>query len=273
MRPAEVVTVVTVAHESAAVLPAFLARLAHSLPVVVVDSGSADWEESARVAGTAGARFLAVVQNVGYGTASNRGAAGCATPWVAFVNPDVDVDASALVALCETAGRHGFACVAPRLAASRSGGRPGRVSAPVAAATLPGACLVVRTDVFRSVGGFDERFFMFAEEDDLTGRIRATGGRTGRVDDLVAVTAGGGSSAGVGRRWAVAEREVGRCQLVLKRHGWAGFVLAATRSAVRVVRDPEMVPRRESARQVGNGLRRVVRLRGAATVREDVVLR
>jgi GT2 family glycosyltransferase len=38
-----------------------------------------------------------------------------------------------------------------------------------------GACLVLRAVVFRQVGGFDERFFMYAEESDWQRRIRDAG--------------------------------------------------------------------------------------------------
>ncbi|NKY40247.1 hypothetical protein HGA02_12120, partial [Cellulomonas septica] len=49
--------------------------------------------------------------------------------------------------------------------------------------------------------------------------------------------------------------------------------LAAVRSAVRVATNHEMAPRGASARQVLGGLRRVVRLRSAPPVRDDVVVR
>jgi GT2 family glycosyltransferase len=42
---------------------------------------------------------------------------------------------------------------------------------------ITGCCLMIRTDIYRQTGGFDERFFMYAEEVDLCWRIRKLGWR------------------------------------------------------------------------------------------------
>jgi N-acetylglucosaminyl-diphospho-decaprenol L-rhamnosyltransferase len=38
-----------------------------------------------------------------------------------------------------------------------------------------GACLIVRAELFRALGGFDEKFFLYSEELDLCNRIRQAG--------------------------------------------------------------------------------------------------
>lgn len=42
---------------------------------------------------------------------------------------------------------------------------------------ITGCCLMIRRDIYRQTGGFDERFFMYAEEVDLCWRIRKLGWR------------------------------------------------------------------------------------------------
>jgi len=49
-----------------------------------------------------------------------------------------------------------------------------------------GAAMFVRTDVFRAVGGFDERFFMFYEDVDLGWRMNLLGHRVRYVPDSLA---------------------------------------------------------------------------------------
>ena len=48
---------------------------------------------------------------------------------------------------------------------------------------VSGACFLVRRDVFEEVGGFDERYFMFAEDMALCWQIRAHGYRVGTTTD------------------------------------------------------------------------------------------
>lgn len=42
---------------------------------------------------------------------------------------------------------------------------------------ITGCCLMIRRDVYERTGGFDDHFFMYAEETDLCWRIRRDGGR------------------------------------------------------------------------------------------------
>jgi GT2 family glycosyltransferase len=42
---------------------------------------------------------------------------------------------------------------------------------------ITGCCLMIRREVYEQTGGFDDHFFMYAEETDLCWRIRKTGGR------------------------------------------------------------------------------------------------
>jgi len=48
---------------------------------------------------------------------------------------------------------------------------------------LDGGTMLIRADVLRQVGGFDERFFMYAEDSDLCRRIQQAGYRTVAVRD------------------------------------------------------------------------------------------
>ena len=57
----------------------------------------------------------------------------------------------------------------------RGGALPYRAVAPQRVPVVSGAFLLIRNDVWRQVGGFDERFFMYAEEVDLCARVMQLG--------------------------------------------------------------------------------------------------
>jgi N-acetylglucosaminyl-diphospho-decaprenol L-rhamnosyltransferase len=59
---------------------------------------------------------------------------------------------------------------------------------------VSGACMLTRTDMLRSVGGFDERYFLYWEDADLCRRLRNRGYETRYVPDAVAIHRVGQSS-------------------------------------------------------------------------------
>ena len=48
-----------------------------------------------------------------------------------------------------------------------------------------GACMVFRSDVFRQLGGFDERYFMYGEDVDICLRLQLAGYKLARADATV----------------------------------------------------------------------------------------
>ena len=61
---------------------------------------------------------------------------------------------------------------------------------------VPGFALAIRTSVFREVGGFDDSYFMFAEDIDLDWRVLLAGHRMVAVRDAVVYHKFGGSVPG-----------------------------------------------------------------------------
>ncbi len=57
-----------------------------------------------------------------------------------------------------------------------------------------GAFFLVRRSLFEALGGFDERFFVYFEEVDLTVRARAMGWRTFYLSDARVYHKGGGTT-------------------------------------------------------------------------------
>jgi GT2 family glycosyltransferase len=157
-----------------------LASQGAAVEVIVIDNGSSD--SSAEIATRAGARTL-VVPNERVGALRNRGTALARGPLLAFVDADHQIGRSwveaALDAMSDLdVAAVGSPCVPPPngswVQRAYDGFRdhtPGRH----VVTWLGSGNLVVRTDVFRRIGGFDESLEA-CEDVDLCRRIRAVGG-------------------------------------------------------------------------------------------------
>lgn len=251
-----------------AIAAAAVAGSAPEAELIVVDNASGDGvaEELAREA--PGARLVRESVNRGYGAACNRGARETDRPYLLFLNSDAIVGPGAVAALADALDRDaGLAAVGPRLrnpdgSLQRSIRRlptPWRIfcesaglaflfggRAPLEGHTatrqdharsreveaLMGAALLVRRAAFEQVGGFDEAFFVYAEETDLMARWRARGWRL-FYEPAAEVVHTGGRSGG--------DRLFGQLQSSLvryarKHHGraaalFSGFALDAGAAA------------------------------------------
>jgi GT2 family glycosyltransferase len=161
--------------------------------VIVYDSGSDD--ESVAVAGRYPVSVVAGA-NVGYGAANNRAARLARGRWLVFLNPDTAVEAGWLDRLLEPLGE------GPALATARivlmdrpelidACGNEVHVSgitvcrahgrrAELAVGTerilaVSGAAFAIDRASFDRLGGFDERYFMYLEDTDLSLRAAIAG--------------------------------------------------------------------------------------------------
>lgn len=265
------VRVVTVTFNSSAVLGDFLesTRSAAAVPpeVTVVDNASDDIEETRRIVAAApGAQLVESGQNLGYGSAMNRGvAAGDHADYYLLANPDLVFDAGCidrLIAAAATAPQAGSlgpaiynsdgtlypsARALPSLRTgighalfSRSWPSnpwtrsyrplPAGHTEPVAVGWLSGACLLVRADAFERIGGFDESFFMYFEDVDLGRRLGLAGYTNLYVPDARAVHSGAHSTSE--RSGAMDRAHHDSAYLYLSRV-YAGPLLAPLRLALR----------------------------------------
>ena len=221
--------VVTVTYNSAALIEDALADVLACEPdeVVVIDNGSSDGcaERARRIVQDS----VHEGANVGFGAGCNRGVAELRTPvdYVLFLNPDAGIDKLALGRLVNYLDTHPpVAIVGPRMMSDGieipSCGKvptlateihpllprplrrllPSHVTAPGVAETgevgfVEGACFLVRLSAFLEVGGFDERYFLFFEELDISNRLRSAGYQVHLVNEVIAQHARGASRAGV----------------------------------------------------------------------------
>ena len=208
-----------------------VALTAPAAEILVVDNDSRD-DIAARLSQEEiPARVLTERENRGYGAACNRATRESRRPYLLFLNSDAYLHPGAVDALVDALeAEPGAAAAGPRLfhadgspqpsirrlptpwrifcessgLAFLSGGRgPLRGHTATREAhdrrravdALMGAALLVRRSDFEQAGGFDEGFFLYAEETDLMTRWRV-GGRTILFVPEAAVTHEGGASGG-----------------------------------------------------------------------------
>jgi N-acetylglucosaminyl-diphospho-decaprenol L-rhamnosyltransferase len=188
---------------------AAVAATAPAAEIVVVDNASRDAVATALAARVPAARVLVEDSNRGYGAGCNRGARETSRPYLLFLNSDAVVQPGAVAAL-EAAldGNRRAAAAGPRLSNADGSLQPsirrfptpwrifcesaglalvsgGRRPLEGHTATrqdherareveaLMGAALLVRREAYDDAGGFDEAFFLYAEETDLMVRWAA----------------------------------------------------------------------------------------------------
>lgn len=211
------VAAVTVSYGSERVLAPFLASVPASStdPVaVVIADNRPESGTVAQIAAGAGAQYLAMPSNLGYGSAMNAGVAALpeSVEWVLLTNPDVTLTDGVLDQLQRVgdADAH-IGAVGPAILNSDGTVYPSARAVPSLrtgighamfsnlwpsnpwsqryrndstvpeggrdAGWLSGSCLLVRRSAFEEIGGFDESFFMYFEDVDLGYRLGKSGYR------------------------------------------------------------------------------------------------
>ncbi len=226
--------------------------------VTVVDNDSPDGSLDA-VAGLP-VQAIQSGRNGGFGFGCNVGAAAGSAPLILFVNPDAALTGDALARLIAVIeAEPEVALVGPRLLeetgelmhsmrryqrtrsmwaqalylhrllprarwANEIETRDEAYDALAHPEWVSGACMLVRRDAFEVVGGFDDGFFLYCEDQDLCRRLRAAGGQI-RYEPAAVVSHRGGHSAPRTSLYAVlaqsrirvARKHNGRVQTALQR--------------------------------------------------------
>lgn len=228
--------------------------------VIIIDNASTD-DSLDRVealkAVPLNLRIIPSSMNLGFGSACNIGARKSGSEYMLFLNPDAALHADtlpkALAYMQDTANAKVGICGVQLLdeagCVSRSCARfPSAMGLAVHAVGLDrlfprlghhmaewdhaqirsvdhviGAFFLVRSSVFQSLQGFDERFFVYLEDLDFSYRARQAGWHSVYLADVQAFHAGGGTSNQVkARRLFYSLRS--RLLYAFKHFSWRGAV-------------------------------------------------
>lgn len=186
--------------------------IAEKIEVLVIDNRSDDESMGflrAHLHGLPRVRIVENRGNVGYGRGNNAAAKLARGEFVLIVNPDNTLPPDALETMLSFLQKHpDVGVVGPALVYPDGTVRPSARPFPTPVDLLRkrmnpalwhaafeknrkmdekkeavdvdwmvGACLLMKTDLYRTLGGFDERFFLFFEDIDLCRRVKRAGKR------------------------------------------------------------------------------------------------
>ncbi len=179
-------------------LPALIDQDYPSYRVVVVDNDSTDETVEHVEAEFPDVDIVRCERNGGYGAANNLGFARSQSKYVAVLNPDARPERGWLRSLVRALEEHPEAALATSKVLLASD--PGRVNAcgnivhlsgisfcrgldddqhryvrAESVTAVSGAAFIARRDALEQIGGFDERFFMYMEDTELSLRARLAG--------------------------------------------------------------------------------------------------
>ena len=184
--------------------------------VIVVDNGSVDGSAEAE-APALRHRLVRTGANLGFGKACNLGAKSATAPYLLFLNPDAALLEGALpkaVALMDSeagarTGICGVQLVGDDGATQHHTANfptPGTIFTHEQRQTrfdhvhsrkvdhVIGAFYLIRRSLFEMLGGFDERFFVYLEDVDLSRRAHVAGWESYYLAEAKAFHKGGGTS-------------------------------------------------------------------------------
>lgn len=177
------ITVISVTYQSESIIKELAKTLSNFEHVVIVDNASSDATLTEVARYIPHAKIIANLTNLGFGAANNIGIAATDTEYALLFNPDCKIGIDDVVELVNAAVQYPSAgLIAPQGVDANGKNQPsyrhafyekrprGRYHVPdgiCSAKWLHGCCLLTRTNAFKKFGGFDTRFFLFFEDDDL----------------------------------------------------------------------------------------------------------
>jgi len=272
-----------------------------ALETIVVDNASRDGSADRVARDFPQVRLLRNGVNEGYARANNQGARTATAPLLMLLNSDTEVRPGALRTLVDFLERFpGYGACAPRLVNPDGSVQRACMRFPTLAAGFlydswferrfgrsravrryfmeefdhlgdadvdqpPGACFVVRRELWERLGGLDERLYLFFNDVDLCRRIRALGSRIRYVARAEVMHHGGKSTSQY--RDFTGEWIVNRVRYYRKHHGLLGaltvkawVVLRALEEAAKMRRERDGAERSAGLAEIRRVLRRALRV-------------
>ena len=238
------------------------------LDVLVIDNDSHDGSHLAAQRAEPRIRLIENAANLGLSAAWNQGARETDAPWILFLNPDAEIWSGTLAALVKVGDERSDVAVLGPVVRNPDGSiyESGRVVPTVGQAVghaflgpfapsnrftrayhqlgwdrlserevdwVSGSCMLIRRDAFERVGRFDEGFWLYGEELDLTTRLREAGWKVLYTPELEIVHEGAVSTGRSRRTHLMHSASIYRYYAKHRSRGWRRATLPLAWLALR----------------------------------------
>jgi GT2 family glycosyltransferase len=170
-----------------------------NVEVIMVDNGSTDGSREYVESAHPWVRVHAIDRNVGYAPANNVGFRVATGEYLVVLNPDTEVEPGFVSELVAAIDQEGVGLATSHICffddrdrvnacgndihltgigTCRGLGQPaGAFDAPARVASVSGCAFMIRRDVLERIGGFDDDYFTYVEDTDLSLRANLAGYR------------------------------------------------------------------------------------------------
>jgi N-acetylglucosaminyl-diphospho-decaprenol L-rhamnosyltransferase len=244
--PAPAASVIIVAYNSGPTLGRCLAALKAQtftdFETLLVDNGGDQAAQEAAAADPS-IRLLSPGENLGFAAANNLAAGQATGRWLVLLNPDAYADPDWLEQLMDAAARRpAYRALTSRQLMDEDPSRLDGLGDVMFAAGIPyrggydqpdpgdtaegevfspcGAAMMVDSELFLGLGGFDESFFCYCEDVDLGFRLQLAGEGVLLVPSAVVRHEGSASSGGPASDFAVFHGTRNRLWMLIKDLPW-----------------------------------------------------
>jgi GT2 family glycosyltransferase len=150
-------------------------RFTKDYSLTIVDNNSTDGTKDLLAQGATDFCLpICLKKNEGYAVACNRGAFLGQNEYICFLNADLKLGENWLDGMLEDMKKNEWVATGPILLDEH--GYPFTQKPN----WLSGACFLIKRDIFEEIGGFDENYFFYYEDDDICMKLQQKGYKFGR---------------------------------------------------------------------------------------------
>jgi GT2 family glycosyltransferase len=176
----------------------------NSFEVIIIDNNSTDNSLSIIKKYCPHAKIIKSVKNTGFGVANNIGAKKAKGRYQFFLNTDTVLTPNCLKEMHQQVTSKGIDLAGPKILDFKNNDFyhsrkltldiVGNMTWGKSTLVIEGCALLIKTEVFNHLGGFDKSFFMYSEDLDLCWRAWMYGYNIKTIDTAKLKHFGGGSS-------------------------------------------------------------------------------